>query len=359
MSLQQFNQLSWMANDAAMRTRVTDFINAAVAAGLVRTADTGQLDETTILRPTAQNTNRGYMMFGFNDALQATKPVFIKVEVITPTHTSAFNNGTTNVTGNWGEVPSYKFTVGQATDGAGNFTPTGRQSPSRMVGFYESSNTNATAAIANGAGIQKSSIQANMAEGRFLYYWGIETDRLMTSVNVSTWRMTTTGYPTEGNPGMGFFCVERSRDADGTPNGDGISILTAGYPRFNTQGGGTQWNNDGTHMSFYFPYTRALPLQTRWYWNCPTLQPGTRTSSLYNNQLGIFAHYPQEGLKLHNPLISIGGYWANDYTWDGAIPSPVRMYGDDRNYRPLTNHNLHIHSNTALYESIYPMIIWE
>ena len=57
------------------------YISARFAAvGLVQTADTGQINWTTVLTPASPGLFTGYEIWRFNDALQATAPVFFKIE---------------------------------------------------------------------------------------------------------------------------------------------------------------------------------------------------------------------------------------------------------------------------------------
>lgn len=51
-----------------------------LASGLVKTGDTGQIDWLAVSAPTIANTFMGYEIWRFNDTLQATAPVFIKIE---------------------------------------------------------------------------------------------------------------------------------------------------------------------------------------------------------------------------------------------------------------------------------------
>lgn len=74
--------------------------------GWVQTADTGQINFATATRPTLVNEKRGYALYAMNDSLQATKPIILKL---------AFGSGAAaNTPGVW-------FSIGTATDGAGNF----------------------------------------------------------------------------------------------------------------------------------------------------------------------------------------------------------------------------------------------
>jgi hypothetical protein len=75
--------------------------------GLVQTADTGQINWTTVLAPVAINTVQGYEIWRFNDALQATVPIFFKFEYGSG---GAINN------------PSIWLTVATGSNGAGTLT---------------------------------------------------------------------------------------------------------------------------------------------------------------------------------------------------------------------------------------------
>lgn len=103
---------SWSAvlnhrTDAEFRAWGKDYSDHLALVGLVRTADTGQIDWSTVLRPGAINTAAGYEIWRFDDTLQATAPIFIKIEY-----------GTFNVL----DRPAIWLTIGRGSDGAGNIT---------------------------------------------------------------------------------------------------------------------------------------------------------------------------------------------------------------------------------------------
>lgn len=94
--------------DANFRAWGSALSAAIQAVGLIKTADTGQISWTTVAKPATANAMQGYEIFRFNDALQSTAPIFIKIEY---------------GSGNYGGVyPAYRTTVGKGTDGAGNIT---------------------------------------------------------------------------------------------------------------------------------------------------------------------------------------------------------------------------------------------
>lgn len=91
--------------DGEFRTWVQDLIDCLLAIGMQQTADTGQIDTSTVLAPTAVNQVRGYAMFTPDDGLTDW---YLKVE---------FGSGA-----NGAASPRLWMTWGWATDGAGTFT---------------------------------------------------------------------------------------------------------------------------------------------------------------------------------------------------------------------------------------------
>lgn len=98
---------SYFNTDADFRNWIDGLRAQFTACGLVQTADTGQVNSATVTKPAAINTFQGYDIWRFADALQATKPVFIKIEY-----------GSAGAT----DRPSLAFTVGTGTNGAGTLT---------------------------------------------------------------------------------------------------------------------------------------------------------------------------------------------------------------------------------------------
>lgn len=90
-------------SDATFRAWGKGVSDLLAAVGLTRTADTGQVDWATVLRP-GINTDAGYEMWRFADTLQATAPVFIKVTYGTAATAS---------------IPRLLLQVGAASSGSG------------------------------------------------------------------------------------------------------------------------------------------------------------------------------------------------------------------------------------------------
>jgi hypothetical protein len=88
---------------AQLRAWVLELHNALIAAGMVQHTDTGQVDPTTMTLA-AVNVSSGYKIYRFNDSLQATAPIYIKLEF------GLVGNATT---------PGCWLTVGTGTNGSG------------------------------------------------------------------------------------------------------------------------------------------------------------------------------------------------------------------------------------------------
>lgn len=95
------------ATDAQFRAWGSAIGVKLLAMGLIQTPDTGQINWTTVLAPLSANQVQGYEVFRFNDALQATAPVFIKLEY-----------GSGNATAN----PAIWVSLGAGSNGAGSLT---------------------------------------------------------------------------------------------------------------------------------------------------------------------------------------------------------------------------------------------
>jgi hypothetical protein len=94
--------------DANFRAWINEINNALIAFGWLATSDSGQINFSTVTRPTAASIYQGYAMYKMNDSLQSTVPVFLRIDFGTSAST---------------DEPGIKFQVGiGATDGAGAIT---------------------------------------------------------------------------------------------------------------------------------------------------------------------------------------------------------------------------------------------
>jgi hypothetical protein len=116
------------ANNAGFQAWYNEVITQLGNIGLTQTSDTGQIGATASL-PGAAHTSAGYTIWKFNDTLQATVPIFLKLEF-----------GTGSVT----SIPFMWITIGTGSNGSGTIT-----NPSTRVacgadysGFPNSTSTN-------------------------------------------------------------------------------------------------------------------------------------------------------------------------------------------------------------------------
>ena len=108
------------------------YISAQMAAvGLVQTSDTGQINWATVTTPAGINTYQGYEIWRFADALQATAPVYYKIQ---------YGEGSAV------DGPGVRVQFGSGSDGAGNLTG------NLSTAYDAEGNTNAAACIVKGSG---------------------------------------------------------------------------------------------------------------------------------------------------------------------------------------------------------------
>ena len=180
--------------DAAFRTWVAEVITQLLAVGLTQTADTGQINTTTVTRA-AGSTAAGYTIWRFNDTLQATAPIYIKLE---------FGSGSSNT------VPAMWITVGQGSNGSGTLTGT------------------LTTRCSCGSGTALSSTITSYTS-RFVYnstYGFLAVVMKIGSIGA--------------NVAWGGFIVVRSCDSTGAATGDSVGIITNSFSASPVGFSGTQ-----------------------------------------------------------------------------------------------------------------------
>lgn len=178
-----FNTAPTSSSDVAWRGWGSGLSTALAAVGLVKTADTGQINWTTSTRPLATYTQMGYEMWRFDDALQATAPVFLRI---------GYGSGNQSTT------PAIWVSLGKGSDGAGNLT-------SLLM-----SEQHVFAPVAGSATPQN---------------WYVSGDKSMLCL----------AFPPLW--GSSFTVVERSRTPAGAATATGLLQTTAGtatYPNFRT-----------------------------------------------------------------------------------------------------------------------------
>lgn len=174
--------VSSFTTDAKFRSWGSAVSAAIVASGLTVTADTGQINWTTVTRPTAANTKAGYEIYRFNDTAQATYPIYLRIDYGSSAQAS-------------GQGPATWLTVGTGSDGAGNITGTGLGMPVTQSGNGSSTASTNTAMM---VGASYSATAGALTINAGMNY-------------VSTVH-------------AGLWLIMRSCDTAGTPNGNAIAI---------------------------------------------------------------------------------------------------------------------------------------
>jgi hypothetical protein len=217
-------------SDAGFRAWGAELNAKLVAAGLVQTADTGQINWTTVTRAAA-NSNAGYEIWGFNDSLQGSAPIYLRLD---------FGSGSAT------NIPRIRLTVGTSTNGSG--TIGGSATAVRTI----SASAGTTAGIANYASY------LCIAEGFVGLVW-----KAGGSTAAYAW---------------GGFMICRSCDSDGVPDGRGCHII------FHSNSGGA--NSDTANQSIRFTATAVVYSQ-----NALVLSiyvPGNVTSSMVGSDFQAY-----------------------------------------------------------------------
>lgn len=186
------------ASAAVFRTWGSGVDGTFTTLGWVQTSDTGQINWTTVAAPSGSNTAMGYSIFRMNDTLQATKPVFIKVEYGTSGSVS------------W---PSMWLTIGTGSDGSGTITGIS-WTRTQIAGW------NNSASIA------------------FPSYFSGDSGRYCCAL-----------FTGEGSNYYQIgFSIERTRDSSGTINNTGLLVCTLPH-----------YNSGASPKSQYIPFTGTAP----------------------------------------------------------------------------------------------------
>lgn len=231
------------ATDAEFRAWVAAVIADMLTVGLVASSDTGQIDTSTVLVPSAANQVRGFWMGKLNDGLT---DILIKVE---------FGSGSQGAAN-----PAMFFTLGWTTDGAGNFVG---NTTSRWRLRFANTNNGATAYMRT----------CKVGSAFVMSY-----NEAIEGSNANNW----------------LVCVDRYRDAvTGAPNATGAIMIGMARTELNSSGLGavagstiafpasnTQWEVWGNGLISPFMWTTStwsrgsrLGVGTLCAWDSGATQP--------------------------------------------------------------------------------------
>jgi len=235
----------------AYRAIIVSIEESIAACGLVRTADTGQINPATVTIPTTVNTDVGYSVWRFSDALQSVAPIFIKL---------MYRRGSN------GQSLGAKWTIGTATDGSGNFVGASMES-SALSGI---SQTAATPTYDN---------YYTHSSGFFgiAHFVGIAT----------------------GNTSPFTVFVQRTVDNNGAPTAEGVVMTVSGTAATST--------GSCYRMTFTSP-----PSQRSYNSSYSTTIPGDLLDSRINLDPQVFLCWTS--LPKVKPLIATAGYLVGEIT---------------------------------------------
>lgn len=166
-------------SDALFREWAQEVHDKLIAIGLQQTADTGQANLATMTRPAAGALTL-YEIFTFNDSLQATAPIFLKVCYSTSSGGAS--------------APAWFIGIGTGSDGAGNLTVSGMGGTSPA--------TPLSVAIQQGGFSNVDTVR----QSDFCHTEGF--------LGIAWKNAAVIGLP-------GFFFLSRTIDEDGVPDGRG------------------------------------------------------------------------------------------------------------------------------------------
>jgi hypothetical protein len=288
---------------------------------LTRSADSGQVNFSTITTPSTA-LGRDFEVFALTDSLQTSKPVYLRLDYYASTTLSGYLGAT----------------VGTASDGAGNVTGIGAGNIVLLPNYGSGANGLTRLAYAS-------------TDGSYLALWF----NLQTAANT---------YAAAGGYGygdtMGAIIVERTRDADGTPNGNGFTIWR------------WQQSSDGPLTAAGSTYAG---MTCRSYdataWQPPTtLDTGAalpfagQTSSYYlAGTASAYPAYTYAGLTPQGASKALMIGWAGDYSPKTAVP--LTHYGATMTFLAMGPHAvlgapyMSTNAAAAVRAGLCPLLRWE
>lgn len=250
------------SSDANFRTWGKLISDRFAAFGWVKGTDTGQIDWATVLAPNTTNQARGYEIWRMADALQATAPCFMKIEYGSSSPLTR---------------PSFWFTFGTGSDGAGNLTGNTIARVQMAVALTVTNNTQFTHLFAGD-------------NNRFCMVLAPITGTLEAGSSTSS-------------SGIVWCHVSRSKDTSGSDTAVGIDTVVVG---------------SSTVRSGYLPFAGTVPA-TESSVLCPAPASGT---GVRGTQVMLYPVLPVN-VTLMNPSRGYAGYFKADIPDDYIIQAPI------------------------------------
>lgn len=247
------------STDAGFRTLVAEIITALfTTVGATQTADTGQINTSTVTRAAVANTAAGYVIGRFNDTLQSTSPIFFKLE---------FGSGAAGAT-----APAMWMTVGTGSNGSGTIT-----------------NPSTRSQICGGAIVSNTT--------NYVSRWCYNTTD---GILWMSWKQAAVAG--SSITAAGGFIISRSTDSSGAPNSTAYWFMSTGVTGApQASGGGVIiWlYGSSTFQSLVsfglwagFPFNQSSTLEAGTIFIFPVWQVTPAISVLANVGIGINGEIP-------------------------------------------------------------------
>jgi|SRR5688572_13512389 len=286
--------------DADFRAVIGKWRDAFTAFGWVQTADTGQINPVTVTFPGSNNTIAGTEIWRFDDALQSTTPVYMKI-----------GYGRGGGANDW--RITFQVSLG-STDGAQTFTAF-VTSDATIKNFA----TNGTRTVTDTTAYR---IDGSGGTGRGVLAWY---------------------HNTASTPRGSLFLVERVKNSDGTDSAEGVIAILG--QMFDSSGGtiaGLLLDKAQTHTPAWRPYNHGIfgsPLSPiAGASGTPQVGLTVRSnldagSSLHQGKIYGYPYTPgHPGWRY--PQMGLLQYIAADFPVDYSTVA-FSFYGADHTYLPL------------------------
>lgn len=262
------------------------FISDAIGnTGLVQTADTGQIDWSTAAMPSAVSQAVGYEIWRFDDALQSSAPVYLKLEY-----------GSAAASAN---APGLRWTLATGTAGNGSVTGFPSMDQTALGGN--------TFTILQYGGVFANNTLYGHISG--------DTNRLAISLGTAS-----AGNLQNPHAIIGW---ERTVDANGNPTGQGVlvSYLAGGNP----VAGQVVWSPKLGRIMHDSSATNG--------WGILAPEKGGGTTGANTAVYPVF--HTWGGGAFLNPGLNFFAYWNAEMTYN--TPNTFTVYGASHTYIPLGN----------------------
>jgi hypothetical protein len=267
--------------DALFRAWGANLNSQMAAAGLVQTSDGTQINWGTVTTPLVGSVVQGYEIWRFNDAFQASAPVYLKFE---------YGSGVQNT------VPGMMIAVGTGvTNIGGTIFLSG---PNGSAG----SNVASRISVIGAGSTTNASIQS---------FFSGSTNRWSSAMWVRD------GSVSSNEPLI--ISIERTKDSNGNDTAEGLLC---------TLMGSTTWQQ--------WVYDLKTGVKTPIATTPGILTPGSEVTSGVNGaNTAIYPLFHDDGVGFLNPGMNLLAYYNGDIT--AGTPTTLSIYGSTHTYMPLGN----------------------